>query len=273
MQFLRTVACLAHGGYGEVLCQQGHELQAAVSVEVLHNAVVVEDGQLACREADSHEVVVLLVATVVGVLLCLLCTHQSGGGTTMVAVGNIQVGNFCKGLGNSLLVLLVLYEPQLMAETVGGGGEVIFRLVAYIACYDGSQGVVVGIGKEDRLHVGIVHADMLHAVFLLVAACQFVLLDDTVHVVVHVGTYHQTELCLAVHGLCIDIVSVLLVLYQPAVVLELLEVLCSLGIHLGCIFAGTDGEVYLRLDDMVKALLVALGLGAGLFRVQYVVGA
>ena len=273
MQFLGAVASLTHGGYGEVFCQQGQELQTAVSVEVLHHAVVVQNGQLACREAYCHEEVVLLIATMVGVLLCLLCTYESSGGTAVMSVGNVQVGNLGKSLGYGFLVLLVLDKPQLVAEPVGSSGEVVLRLFADVACNDGCQSLVVGIGEEDRLHVGIVYANMLHAVLLLVAACQFVLLDYTVHVVVHVGTYHQTELCLAVHGLCVDVVALLLVLYKPTVLLELLEVLGSLGIHLGCIFACAHGEVYLGLDDMVKALLVAFGLGTCLLRIEHVIWA
>ena len=244
-----------------------------MSVEVLNHAVVVQNGQLACREAYCHEVVVLLVATVVGILFCLLCTYEGSGGTAVMSVGNVQVWNLGKCLGYGFLVLLVLDKPQLVAEPVGSSGEVILRLVANIACNDGCQDLVVGIGEEDRFHVGIVYANMFHAVLLLVAACQFVLLDYAVHVVVHVGTYHQTELCLAVHGLSVDVVALLLVLYKPTVLLELLEVLGSLGIHLWCIFACANGEVNFGFDDMVKALLVAFGLGTCLFGIQNVVGA
>ena len=62
------------------------------------------------------------------------------------------------------------------------------------------------------------------------------------------------------------------VLNKPTLILELLEVLGSLLIDLRVILAGAYGEVYLRLDDVVQALLVVTGLGASLFTVEYVVG-
>ena len=77
---------------------------------------------------------------------------------------------------------------------------------------------------------------MLHAVFLLVATCQLVLLDIALHVVVRVGADHQTILRLALHGLSIYIIMFARVLHQPSVVLELLEVLGSLLVDTRVVF-------------------------------------
>ena len=99
------------------------------------------------------------------------------------------------------------------------------------------------------------------------------LLDDSVHVVIHVGTHHQSVLCLALHGLGIDVVVVLLVLDEPSLFLELAEVLGGFLVDARVIFAGSLGEINLGFDDMVEALLVVAGFLACLFRVEHVIGA
>ncbi|OPZ98060.1 MAG: hypothetical protein BWY72_00989 [Bacteroidetes bacterium ADurb.Bin416] len=113
---------------------------------------------------------------------------------------------------------------------------------------------------------------MLHAVFLLVAAGQFVLLDAAFQVVVHVGTHHQTVLGLAIHGLGIDVVAICLVLHQPAVVPEAVEIFHGFGIDLFLVFILTHGEINLRLDDVVERFFVITGLCPGFFTVEHVVG-
>ena len=60
----------------EVLFELTEQLLGGETIEVFHHAVVVDDGELACGEAYGHEVVVLLVATMVGVLTCLLGSYE-----------------------------------------------------------------------------------------------------------------------------------------------------------------------------------------------------
>ena len=112
--------------------------------------------------------------------------------------------------------------------------------------------VVVGIGKEHRLDVGIVHTHMFHAVFLLVATCELVLLDDAIQIVRHVSTHHQSVLRLAVHGLRIDVVILLLVLHQPTLVLKHLEILDSFLVNTRVVLVGARLEIDFRLDDVIQ---------------------
>ena len=77
-----------------------------------------------------------------------------------------------------------------MPETVDGSDEVILGLRLCIAHYELVEHGIVGIGKEDGLDVGIVHPHVLHTVFLLVATCEFVLLNLAGHVVIDVGSDH-----------------------------------------------------------------------------------
>ena len=160
----------------------------------------------------------------------------------------------------------------MVAEAVGGG-EVVFRLAGGHGAYHFFECLVVGEGEEHRLDVGVVDADVLHAVFFLVAAGKLVLFDAAFHIVVNERCYHDAVLCAAVHGLGVDVVVFLLVLHQPAVAAECGEVLHGFVVDLGGVFVGTRGEVYFRLYDMVKRFGVAFGFCAGFFAVEHVVGA
>ena len=97
------------------------------------------------------------------------------------------------------------------------------------------------------------------------------LLDHAIHVVGHVGTDHQSILGLAVHGLRIDVIAFLLVLHQPALLLEQLEVLCRLQIDSGIMLICPHRKINLRLNDMIEGFLVALSLCPCLLGVEHVV--
>ena len=168
--------------------------------------------------------------------------------------------------------VLVVDDPELVTETVDGGDEVVLRLRSGIAHKEFVENCIIGIGEEDGLDVGIVHADMLHAVFLLIATGELVLLDATGHVVVGMGAHHKSVLRLTIHRLRIYVIMFARILNEPALVLELLEVLCSLFVDTGVILRGADGEVDLGLNDVVEALLVVAGLCPRLFTVEDVVG-
>ena len=209
----------------------------------------------------------------VRVLLSLLCANECSGGGAMVSVGYVHSGHGGKQLRDALDVGVVVDDPERVAETVELGRVVILGRALGVFGYDSVHVLVVGVGKEHRLDVGVVHAHMLHAVFLLVAAGQLVLLDLARHVVVDIGADHEAVLRLAVHCLGVDVVAFLAVLHKPAFVLEHLKVLCGLLVDFRIVFVRAFGEVDLRLDDVVERLLVPFSFGASLGRVQHVVWA
>ena len=63
--------------------------------------------------------------------------------------------------------------------------------------------------------MGISSKEMLHTVVFLVAASEFVLLDEALVVVINVGGEYYAILGVAVHSLGIEIIARLGVLYQP----------------------------------------------------------
>ena len=153
----------------------------------------------------------------------------------MVTIGNIHRGHLGKLLCDGLHILFIVDHPELMTEAVDRSNEIVLWLSGSIAHENLVEHGIVRIGEEHRLNVGIVHPHMLHAVFLLVATGQLVLLDPASHIVVGMGTHHETVLRLAVHGLCIDIIMFARVLNEPALILELLEVLSGLLLDAGVV--------------------------------------
>ena len=267
MQFVGTIFFRTFFLHHEVLTQCVQELFGGQAVEILHYAVVVDDGQLVGRETYGHEIIIFFVTFVVGVLLGLFCANQCCGSRTMVSVGNVECGHGCKFLGDGGDVVILVDNPESVSEAVDGCDEVIHRLFGCIACHDVVQHFVVGISKEHRFDVGIVHTHVFHAVFFLVAAGEFMLFDNAVQIVVYIGTYDQTVLCLAIHGLGIDIIVLFAVLHQPSFVLEHLEVFGSFGIHARVVLVGTFGKINLRFDDVIQRLFITFGLFACFFGV------
>ena len=152
-----------------------------------------------------------------------------------------------------------------MAEAVNRSNEVVLWLSGCIAHDEFVEHCIVRIGKEYRFDVGIVHADMLHAVFLLVATCQLVLLDVALHVVIRMCTDNKTILRLALHGLSVDVIVLLVVLHQPSIILELLEVFSSFLVDARVVLRGAYREVNLWLDDVIQTLFIVASLGTSLF--------
>ena len=256
----------------EVLLEALQQLLLGQPIEVLDHAVVVNDGELIIREAHGHEVVVLLVPTVIGVLATLLIPDQGSSGRAVVTVGDVEGGHLGEELRDAGDVLLIIDDPELVTEAVQRCDEAVDGLGGRVLGYDGVDLVFGRVGEEDRLDIGIVHAHVLHAVLLLILAGQLMLLDDARHVVLDSGADDEAVLRLPIHRLGVDVVVLLGVLDEPALVAESAEVLSSLSIDRLVMLIRADGEVDLRADDMVEGHLVALGLGTSLLTVEDVVG-
>ena len=257
----------------EMLVEAAEELLVREAVQVLHHAIVIDNRQLVGREANRHKVVVLLVAPVVGILLSLFGTHKSGGGGTMVAVGDIECRNLGEQLRDTTDICLIVDDPEGMAEAVVGSHKIILRRAGGIFRHELVQLGIVGIGKEDRLDIRVIDADVLHAVLLFVATRELVLFDDPVHIVRDIGPDDETVLRLAVHRLGINVIALLLVLDQPATLLEETEVVGGLLIDTRIVLVGADGEIDFGFDNMIQRFFIALGLATRFIGIKHIVRA
>ena len=150
--------------------------------------------------------------------------------------------------------------------------EVIFGSGLGRAVDDVLEDAVIGEWQEYRLDIGIVDLDVVHAISLFLTSCELMLLDAAGEVILNTGTYYKSVLRAAIHGLSIDVVAILVILYQPALVLELLEVLNGLVIDLGLMLACAGLEVDFGLNDVIQTHLIVASLGACLFTGENVIG-
>ena len=188
-----------------------------------------------------------------------------------MSIGNVEGGHLGKLSGNGINVFLLVYNPESMTETITRSDKVIYRFPDCITGDNSIQCCVVGISKEYGLDVGVVHADMLHAVFFLITTSQLMLLDDTVHVIGNVCTDNKAVLCLAIHGLGIDVIVFFIILHQPAFLLEHTEVFRRFLINTFVMFIGTNGKINFRFDDMIQGFLIAFRFYAGFLRIKYII--
>ena len=159
-----------------------------------------------------------------------------------------------------------------MPEAVAGRHEVVFGLRGSYLIGEGGKGGVGFVSKEYRLDVGAGAAHVLHAVFFLVAAREFVLLDHARQVIVHIGAHHETVLRAAIHRLGVEIIVFLGIFHEPAVILKFLELLGAAFVDTRVVFVRAFGEIYLGLNDVVKRHRVVACLLACFFGTKHVVG-
>ena len=131
-------------------------------------------------------------------------------------------------------------------------GEIILRCSScYILNY-GFKNIIVREREEYRFNVGIVDSNMLHAILFFIASGKLMLFYALVHVVINVGSNNNTVLGASLHCLGIYIIMLLIVLNEPSVILESIEIFHSLVIHFRRVLIFAGFEVDFRLYDVVK---------------------
>ena len=158
-----------------------------------------------------------------------------------------------------------------MSETVTRSDKVIDGLFQSIFLDDNIQFIIIGISKEYGFDIRIVHTNMLHTVFLLVATGKFVFLNNTIHIIGNIRTADQSVLRLTVHCLRIDIIVFLAILHQPAFILKQLEILGRLAVNTFIMFVRTNREIYFRFNNMIKGFFITFRFCTCFCRIQYVV--
>ena len=93
---------------------------------------------------------------------------------------------------------------------------------------------------------------MLHTVIFLVTACEFVLFDETIVVVVNMSGEHDAVLDMPVHRLGIEIIARLLILHKPTLFYEMGELSLSFGINTWVVLIRSLWKVDFRTNDVVE---------------------
>ena len=92
-------------------------------------------------------------------------------------------------------------------------GEVVFWFAGCVFLDNGPYLVIVRIGEEHRLDIGVLYVHVDHPVVFLLFPCELVLLDLPLHVVIRMGADHKPVLGPAVHCLGVDIIVRTIVLH------------------------------------------------------------
>ena len=188
----------------------------------------------------------------------------------MVSVRHIKRRDSGKNLRDPLLHLGIVDHPELVAETIGRH-KIVHRFISGHDALDNQIHLPDGrVGEKHRLDIRILIADMHHPVLFLVRACQFVLFDFTLQIIVEMTGRHQSVLRPAVHRLGINIIFFRIVLHEPSFFAPRPEVFHGTGIHFVGMLVRDRRKVDFGFDNMQQRLFGSLLLRFG--RVQHVVG-
>lgn len=188
-----------------------------------------------------------------------------------MSVGDVECRYGLEELRYAAVLVGVTDNPELVAEAVIRGEVVFGGRVGHDIVDNGVDLFIVGVCEEYGFEVGLLVADVLHAVLLLVGTCELVLLDRPGEVILEVAAHDYAVLRAPIHRLGIDVVVLVVVLTQPASLLPQAEVLDSLVIYFGRVLVDLIVEVDLGLDYVQQRALG--GLIACLGRIEYVIGA
>ncbi len=189
-----------------------------------------------------------------------------------MTIRDVKIWNFSEFFRDGGYSFGVIYHPEGMSEAIGRY-EIIFGSACGSFAYNILKHFVVRESEEHRFDICIVASYVLHAVFLFITACELMLFDSSFHVVGHPCSNHEAILCAAIHGLCVDIVVLLVILHKPAVFLEFPEVFNRFVVDSGIMLVKTYFEINLRFDDMVKTFFITLRFFTGFLAVEDIIRA
>ena len=256
----------------EDLAQFGQELGLGQAVQILDQPVVVHDEQIIVREHHRHDEIELLVALVAGLGGAAAQADLGAGGGAVMAIGDIEIGDGGKAVGDLLDHRGIIDRPQDVGDAVRRL-EVIGGLVELDPLVDQlRQPGMAAIGQEDRLGVGVADIEMVDAVELLVLAGELMPLDRPVLVLVDRDPADNAGLDPAPHHLAVDAEPGDRILDQRPLGLEAVEGLPRLGIDRRGIGVDTVRQIDLGTADVQKGERVAGGHRLGLGAVHHVIG-
>ncbi len=255
----------------EVLLDLGEEGVPIHPDGVLDHAVVVHDQHLVVGEDHAEEVVVGLLAGVVGVPVLAQRPHPRRRRRPVMAVGDIELGHRGEGRDQRIDIRRLVDHPEHMLDPVGSD-EIVGRLPCGQP-FD--QRIDLGsraIGQEDRSGVGVERLDVAGPIVLLLRPRVLVLLDQIGLVLVDARPGHETGLDVVAHPLPVEIERRPFLADEHPVVLELLQILRALGIDRGRVEVDPGFEIDLGFDDVQEGQRVGRRHLPRLFAVQNVVG-
>ena len=147
-----------------------------------------------------------------------------------------------------------------MTKTIGRNEIILGLLVLNNRLNDRVDLLICEISEEYGFNVRTLIIDVNHTILLLIGTSQLVLLDCTRKIVLKMAAHSQSILRTTVHRLGIDIITLLVVLHQPALIAPTAEVLDSLLIDGLRMLVSDRIEVDLGFDNVQQRSLGCLSL-------------
>src|SRR5664280_757318 len=175
---------------------------------------------------NSQKIIIFFSPVMGGIIFLLLFPDKCGSSSSVMAVSNIGEGHlFSKQLFNQQVCLRLFYNPEMVRKPIFCN-KIIFRsFFAYYMGYDIINLFNGRICKKDGFNISIVHADMNHAILLFVSSSEFMLLNNTIYIVINRGAPNDSVLSPSFHRLGINIKMRFFILYQPVFFLPLSEII------------------------------------------------
>ena len=151
---------------------------------------------------------------------------------TVVSVRYIGIRHLrSKQLFQAFIRFRTINGPEMMSETIFCHEIVIGFLILYDIFHNSVYFRNSPVRKEHRFKICIYITGQHHTVLFLIRPCQFMLLNNSVHIIFASCTTDNPILCFAVHRLGINIELRFFILYQPTFFLEHLKIVHTFMIY------------------------------------------
>ncbi len=151
------------------------------------------------------------------------------------------------------------------------GSEINRRRLRGVLCEKVLEGGLGAVDEEHRAGLGVQCFDVTESVLLLFHACQLVLFDEVVEVVLATGESDETDLAVQAHDLAIKVEGRLAVLLKPALGDEAKKIRPASGIDDRVVGVRSGWQLDFRLADAEKTEGIARGLFGCFLRRENVV--
>jgi hypothetical protein len=221
------------------------QLSGSKSVEILQHAVVGENLHLVVRENDAQK-----IAAVTSAFAALI--DATGGGAAVVSISDVKKWDGGEFVFDELDGGGIVDNPGGVAHAVLGS-EIDVRLFSGFLF---GQVIDYGIGAVSQKHragLRIERFDVSDAVVFLVGPGELMLLDDVLEIILTARGGDEADLAVFAHDLAIKIEGGLGILFERAVLDQLLEIFLTLRVNFRSVDISGGGEVDFRFGDVEKA--------------------
>src|SRR5664280_2890926 len=144
---------------------------------------------------NGQEVIIFFSPFMGGIFLPFLFPDKCSSCSSVMAVSNIgEWYFFSKQFFNKQVCPLIFYNPELMPKAIFCN-KIIFRYFFVDNIVNDLINLFNGrVCKKNRFYICIIYADMHHTILFFIGSREFMLLNDTIYIVIDRGTPNDSVL-------------------------------------------------------------------------------